>query len=126
MADTFYVDDRDGRVILRRKVNAGDSYTMLIRASDGGSPPQNGTVYVTVNVISSQGELSLGKHNLYITLKLHTFLPPAMYINVIWASWVSVIRIDIVFEFHLPTWHLDLPGWWSIYDLFWTPTFFGF
>ena len=80
VADTFYVDDRDGRVILRRKVNAGDSYTMLIRASDGGSPPQNGTVYVTVNVISSQGELSLGKHNLYITLKV---LLSAMYINVI-------------------------------------------
>ena len=97
MADTFYVDDRDGRVILRRKVNAGDSYTMLIRASDGGSPPQNGTVYVTVNVISSQGELSLGKHNLYITLKL---LLSAMYINVIFASWVSIIRIDIVVEFH--------------------------
>ena len=116
MADTFYVDDRDGRVILRRKVNAGDSYTMLIRASDGGSPPQNGTVYVTVNVISSQGELSLGKHNLYITLKFHTFLLSAMYINVICASWVSIIHIDIdmVVEFHLPAWYLGLPGCWNI------------
>lgn len=60
-ADTFYVDSADGKVILRRPVSAGDSYTFVIEAKDGGSPPLSATIYVTVNVLASDGGISFGK-----------------------------------------------------------------
>ena len=53
----FYVNDVDGQVILRKAVTAGDSFTLTIRGSDGGSPPLNGTVYMNINVVASQGTL---------------------------------------------------------------------
>jgi len=59
--ETFYVDDRDGRVILRRRVQAGETYRLVIRAQDGGEVQLNDTTYVTVNVIASQGNLVFGK-----------------------------------------------------------------
>lgn len=59
-SEKFFVDALSGRIILREAVTAGDIYTMRIRAQDGGSPPLNGTVFVTINVIGSQGDLLFG------------------------------------------------------------------
>ena len=59
--ETFYVDSIDGRIILRKSVNAGDSFNFIIEARDGGEPPLTGTTFVTVRVVRSTQPISVGK-----------------------------------------------------------------
>lgn len=61
VAETFYVDSSDGRIVLRKKVTAGQTFNFQIDAKDGGNPPLTGTVFVRVNVVASVGNLTLGE-----------------------------------------------------------------